>query len=169
MQKLIVLRGPSGSGKSTVAEEIRKRCEGIDIAIIEQDYYKSEMLKNTSGDKRRSVVMDVVYHNTLAALKGGYHVIVEGILREDHYREMFEKLVAEHPTENYFYYFDISLDETLKRHQTRAKNAEFGEEDMRQWYVGQAVLGFPNEVVIDEKSSQEETIERVLKETGLGE
>lgn len=168
MGKLIVLRGPSGSGKSTIAEELRERCQGVDIAIVEQDYYKSVMLKNTSGDKRRNVVIEMTYQNTLSAIKGGYDVIVEGIFKAEHYREMFEKLVAEHPTENYFYYFDIGLDETLKRHQTRPKRGKFGEEDMRQWYVGQAMLGFPNEVVIGEQSSQQETIERIVAETGLG-
>jgi len=32
------------------------------------------------------------------------------------------------------YYCDITFEETVRRHQTRSKSQEFGEEHMRQWW-----------------------------------
>lgn len=32
------------------------------------------------------------------------------------------------------YYFDIPFEETVRRHQTRSKCQEFGEEHMREWW-----------------------------------
>lgn len=34
----------------------------------------------------------------------------------------------------YSYYFDITFEETIRRHQTRSKSQEFGEEHMRGWW-----------------------------------
>lgn len=34
----------------------------------------------------------------------------------------------------YSYYFDIPFEETIRRHQTRSKSQEFGEEHMRGWW-----------------------------------
>ncbi|MFQ9873424.1 hypothetical protein [Waltera sp.] len=34
----------------------------------------------------------------------------------------------------YAYYFDIPFEETVRRHNTRDKKQEFGEEDMRRWW-----------------------------------
>lgn len=37
--------------------------------------------------------------------------------------------------EVYLCYFDLSLEETLRRHRTKPNSHEFGEEQMRQWYT----------------------------------
>lgn len=62
-------------------------------------------------------------------------VILEGIMVADWYRPLFELAKELFGKNIYAYYFDIPFEETLKRHKTRAKSSEFGEEAMREWWV----------------------------------
>jgi hypothetical protein len=78
---------------------------------------------------------------------------------------MLRELVARHSA--YVYYLDIPFDETVRRHGTRAKAGAFGADAMREWYRGHDPLGVAGEVIIAEGSTLEETVRRVLSETGL--
>ena len=62
-------------------------------------------------------------------------VILEGIMVADWYRSLFELAKELFGNNIYAYYFDIPFEETVKRHKTRAKSKEFGEEAMREWWV----------------------------------
>ncbi len=165
--KLIILRGPSAAGKSTIAAEIRKRCQGIDIALVDQDYFKLTVLEGTSRDRRREAVSQMLLQNSLIALRCGYHVIMEGLINADHYRPMFDELFAQHPKDNYIYFFDISFEETLKRHSGRSKQEEFGEEEMGSWYADVKPLNIEGEVIFKDDMGMEEIVEKILTDTGL--
>ena len=55
----------------------------------------------------------------------------------------------------YAYYFDMSFEETLKRHQTRACRDEFGEKEMKSWWREKDFAPILNEISItDEKDIQ---------------
>ncbi len=166
-QKLIILRGPSASGKSSVASEIRKRCAGTDIALVDQDYFKLVVCDGSSRERRREAVSAMLLQNTLIALRCGYHVIMEGLINADHYKPMFDEIFRQHPQENFVYFFDISFDETLKRHAGRSKSDEFGAKEMKEWYVGVKPLGIEGEAIIGESATLEQTVERILVDTGL--
>jgi adenylate kinase family enzyme len=157
--KLIILRGNSGSGKSTVAESLRERM-GYGTALVEQDYIRRKLLREQ--DKPAQPNIELIAMNVRFALSRHYNVILEGILFTEHYGEMLRELVA-NPTDSHVYYFDISFDETLRRHKTKPNAHEFGENEMRDWFVSQDLLGVENEQIISEESGFDETVERIFR------
>ena len=115
--KLIVLRGNSASGKSTVAAGIRSR-HGRGIAIAGQDHLRRIVLRER--DVPGGVNIGLIDTVARYALDRGYHVIVEGILYAARYSDMLTALRADHRGESWFYYLDVSFEETdtAPRHQT---------------------------------------------------
>lgn len=66
---------------------------------------------------------------TILLLQEGYNVVLEGIFDRDRYGKMFQDIIVSHPSKNFFFfYFDISLGETIKRHDTKPNKHEFGEQ-----------------------------------------
>ncbi len=162
--KLVILRGPSGSGKSTVARAIFSTATRR-TALIDQDYYRFIFNPAGGGSKPNSdTIHKLILHNTLEALRDGYDVILEGILSVRSYSEVLEELFRQHPRENYMFYFDISLDETISRHNTRPNRHEFGEAEMREWYPTAHRSNHELERVIPETSSIEQTT-KLIKQT----
>jgi len=162
--KLIVLRGNSGSGKSTVAKAVRLAQDGP-MAYVEQDYLRRVLLKE--DDVADGLNIRLIREVVAFSLDNGYHVIMEGLFRKKRYEEMFEELLKIHPSDNHFFFFDISLEETLIRHQTKGNRDEFGEKEMREWYKGNDLLDCVKETIIPEQSSLEDSVSQILLATGL--
>jgi ribosomal protein S18 acetylase RimI-like enzyme len=101
------------------------------------------------------------------SLEHGFHVVVEGIMDAGRYGQMLAGLRAAHSGPSHFYYLDVSLDETIRRHATRAQAAEFTAEDMRDWYLRLDLLPSVPERVISESSALAETVDLILAESGL--
>lgn len=164
-QKLIILRGPSGSGKSTIAKALlgsatRKTC------LIEQDYYRFIFRPRENGSGANSATIHkMIKENVLTALDDGYDVILEGILSTKSYANDLNEIFSKHPTENYSFYFDISLEETIRRHRTRpSRNTPtYVENDLRTFYQGVYDPVHENEKIISEASSADETLAYIIK------
>ena len=162
--KLIILRGPSGSGKSTIAsrligESARK------IATIERDMFKVNILHNQPGSRELSALMcrDAI----VSALSGGFDVIADGIFNISSYSDVFDSIIAVHQNNNYIYYFDISFEETMRRHSTRDKRNDFGKDEMEKWYTDASPNGYDFEVRIGEDLSEEDIVRKIQAETGI--
>ncbi|MEO5498961.1 MAG: AAA family ATPase [Candidatus Saccharimonadales bacterium] len=166
--KFIILRGPSGAGKSTVAKHLHVQSKRK-VVLIEQDYYREQILNGNEGTKKASKVMRLEMFETdiCIALKHGFDVIVEGILNPETYIPVFENIRKDHPNENYMFYFDISLDETFRRHANRSKSTRFGTDEMKEWYKFAKHSGLEWEVIIPEESSIDETVTDIKVITGL--
>lgn len=163
--KLIVLRGNSGSGKSTVAKEIREQSgKPNKIALIEQDYLRRIVLKEkeTEGINNIGLIKAVTEY----ALSHGYDVILEGIFYSGRYASMIKTLLRKTPN-HFVYYMNVSLQETLNRHKTKPNSHEFGESELRSWYKEKDLLKVKSEAIVEESSSLQETIKRILKDTGI--
>ncbi|MFJ7242911.1 kinase, partial [Streptomyces olivaceus] len=68
------------------------------------------------------------------------------------------------------YYLDISFETTLLRHATKpdpAYLAHVTEDDLRAWYREKDLLPGATETVIGSASTLDETVQRILHETGL--
>jgi predicted kinase len=162
--RLIALRGNSGAGKSTIARALRE-AYGRGVAWVSQDVIRRVILqeKDRPGASNISLIGEVARHS----LDHGYHVVLDGIFYADRYGQMLTALNRDHVGISQFYYLDVSLDETLRRHSARPQAADFGPDDMRNWYRPRDLLGGIRERVIPETSTLQETISLILDETQL--
>lgn len=162
--RLVVLRGNSGSGKSSVAKALRE-AYGRGVAWVSQDIIRRMILqeKDRPGGVNVGLIDLVARHS----LDHGYHAVVDGIFYADRYEQMLAGLCRDHIGLSYFYYLDISLDETLRRHSTRPQATDFGPNDMRDWYRAQDHLATIPERTIPETSTLQETVALILAETQL--
>ncbi|MEQ7009773.1 methyltransferase domain-containing protein [Actinopolymorpha sp. B17G11] len=162
--RLIVLRGNSGSGKSTAAQAIRE-AYGRGLAWVCQDIIRRTILRE--HDYPGMANIGLIEQTARYALDHGYHVVLEGILYADRYESMLARLHRDHRGPTYFYYFDVSLAETVRRHATRPQATAFTPADMESWYRQQDCLTLVTERLIDESSSLDDTVDRILSDTGL--
>ncbi|MGI5459050.1 AAA family ATPase [Streptomyces sp. CA-249302] len=164
--RLIVLRGNSASGKSSVAAGIRDRF-GRGLALVGQDNLRRVVLR----ERDRPGAANIGLIDTVAryALDAGYHVVLEGLLYADHYGEMLARLRADHRGPTHGYYLDVPFEETLARHATKPIANEVGEAELRDWYRPLDLLPGGVESVIGAESGLVETVERIMRGTGLAE
>ncbi|MFB7645690.1 AAA family ATPase [Streptomyces sp. NPDC056084] len=165
--RLIVLRGNSASGKSTIAARLRDRF-GRNLALVGQDNLRRTVLRER--DRPGAANIGLIGMTARYALDAGFHTVVEGILYADRYAGMLEDLVREHRGISRYYYLDVPLQETLVRHATkpdRAYLAQVTEEHLREWYRERDLLPSRIESVFAAGSTLDETVERILRETGL--
>jgi 8-oxo-dGTP pyrophosphatase MutT (NUDIX family) len=163
--RLVVIRGNSASGKSAVAAAIRDKY-GRGLAIVGQDNLRRVVLRE--HDVPGGANIDLIDQTARFALARGYHTIVEGIFNAEHYGAMLTALISDHPGRAFAYFLDVPFPETLRRHATKAGTLKYGEAEMRQWYRGLDLLPGGIEQVIPAESSLEDTVSKVMADTGLG-
>jgi predicted kinase len=159
--KIIILRGNSGSGKTTVANALQKKL-GRGTLIISQDLIRREMLWVRDGSKTKaiSLLMDLVKYGK----KNCDFVILEGILNAVWYKELFEIIRLEFKCSIYAYYYDLSFEETLQRHQTKPNCNEFGENDMKQWWNEKDFIEIIEEKILAKELSIDKTVDIIIKD-----
>jgi len=161
---LIVLRGPSGSGKSRTATALRERY-GRGLAIVRQDVVRRDILRERDlADAVNIGLIDSMARHILAQ---GVPCVVEGIMDAGRYGAMLAALLADHAGAAHSYYFDVPFDVTVERHFTKPNHADWTVDDMRDWYVEHDVLPGGVDRVIGPDSTEHDTVERILAETGL--
>ena len=84
-------------------------------------------------------------------------------MRSDWYSSLFEFAKSLYGSEVYSFYFDIPFEETLKRHLTREKSREFGEESMRRWWVEKDFSDRLKETVITADMDIDTIIDKIYK------
>ena len=161
---LIVLRGNSGSGKSSVSHALRD-AYGRGLAWVSQDLIRRIILKEK--DVPGGVNIGLIDQVARYCLDHGQQVVLDGILYADRYEQALAGLNRDHLGSSHFYYLDVSLDETLRRHATRPQATEFGPDDLRGWYCQRDLLSSIHERVIPETSTLEQTVKLILEETHL--
>jgi predicted kinase len=157
--KLIILRGPSGAGKSTVAKELFGQAKEPTVLIV-QDYYRF-IFKPAGGAVNSKAIHDMIKANVLIALEDNYDVILEGIFNVNSYKETFEDIFAVHELENYIFTFDISFEETLRRHRTKPNKDDWTEADMKDWYHPKDFMGYDFEHIVTEDLSEKEIVKSI--------
>jgi predicted kinase len=164
---LIVIRGNSGSGKSTAARETRRRF-GRGCALVEQDYLRRVLLREHGGNRMQPVAPAFIANTARGALDVGYHVILEGILDSAGHGSILRQLIAEHTGPAAVFYFDVSFDETVRRHFSRPEPIPVTAAQTHEWYLPRDLLGVPGEHVIDERAGVEQAVSTILHTSGLG-
>lgn len=164
-RRLVVLRGNSGSGKSSTARRLRERL-GRGVAWIEQDYLRRIVLRDR--DVPGAANIGLIDQTVRYALEHGYHAILEGLLDAGRYGSMLESLHDDYAGRATFFYFDVSFEETARRHATRTKATDFGVDDMREWYRPRDLLPFVREEIVTDASTLDETVGLVIARSCLG-
>lgn len=165
MRKLVILRGNSGSGKTTIAKELQNRF-GSNTMLISQDVIRRDMLKVKDGENTQALPLMkelLIYGSNHSDV-----VILEGIMYADWYKPLFELAVKLYGTEVYAYYFDLTFEETLKRHQTKPNCHEFGEEAMRRWWREKDFSDVLHEVTITDEEDMESIVTEIVDTVSNG-
>lgn len=144
----------------------KQMADGRKTAYIEQDYFRRIVLKEK--DVAGGFNIRFIKKTVLFLLDSGHDVIMEGIFDKGRYQAMFEEITGKHSLENFFFYFDISLEETIRRHNTKPNRNAFGEKELRAWYKEKDFLSCVEEEIIPESSNAEETVKRICSVSGLG-
>ncbi|HDR7635580.1 TPA: kinase [Bacillus mycoides] len=158
---LIILRGNSASGKTTIAKEMQEHF-GQGTLLISQDVVRRDMLKvhDTIGNLSHDLLFEITKYG-----KGKCEfVILEGILSSRRYGDMLKELIHFFDENTFTYYFDLSLEETIRRHNTRGKRHEFGEDALRKWYNPHDTIEVARETVFTDDFTQKDVFHTILND-----
>jgi predicted kinase len=108
-------------------------------------------------------IIGLIEQTVTYSLKKGYTVIIEGILSKPKYRELLINLMDTATCKSKVFYIDVSIEETIQRHQTKPIADEVTDEQLRSWYQPKNYLDVPGEVIIDETSTLEDTVDLIQK------
>lgn len=161
---LIVLRGNSGSGKTTVARALQRQRGRDQLAVISQDVVRRDVL--WANDRAGNPAIGLIDLMARYALDQGFCVVVEGILHPDRYGDMLRRLIRDHKGRSLAYFWDVPFEETLRRHATKPKAAEFGETEMRDWWYGSAYVDGLGETTVGVEASLADAVGRVSADAG---
>lgn len=164
LTRLIIIRGNSASGKTRAAEEIRNRY-GSGLAIVSQDVLRRDILKQADDPGNPAIgLMDLTARY---ALDHGYHVVVEGILFSQSHAEMLTALVRDHAGQSVCFYYELSFEETVRRHASKPQAAEYGPDLMQGWYREHDQIPALNETIIGPRDSLDDAVSRMMDAVGL--
>lgn len=162
MPKLIVLRGNSGSGKTTAAKALQERF-GPNTMLISHDMVRMQML-HVWG--REGVLRSLPLLVELLRY-GKQHsevTILEGILPAGDYGPLFEAALEAYGPAIFAYYYDLPFEETLARHRTKPNRSDFGEEEMRRWWLGRDLLPMISETLLGPEVGLEDAVETIYRQ-----
>ncbi|MCA0987184.1 kinase [Guptibacillus algicola] len=161
ISKLIILRGNSASGKSTIAKALQTYY-GDGTLLVSQDTVRRDMLK--VRDREGNLSHDLIRQITEYGKGKCDVVILEGILNNNRYGEMLTDLIKFYDGKAYVYYFDLTFEETFKRHNMRSKKNEFGKEALKSWWSESDYLGIDGEVMVTDEMSEENILKLVVEQ-----
>lgn len=159
--KLVILRGNSGSGKSSAARELQRKF-GRGTLVIPQDTVRRELLWVRDGIN--TLALPLLINLLEYGRKNSTVTILEGILYSDYYEPLFRRAIEEYGPNIYAYYYDLSFEETVRRHGTKPNRFSFGEEDMRRWWREKDYIGTIPEKIITADVSLAEAVERIYRD-----
>lgn len=158
---LIIIRGNSGSGKTTIAKNLQNYF-GEGTLLVSQDTVRRDMLK--VKDREGNLSIDLIRQIAEFGKGKCEFVIVEGILYTHRYGEMLKSLIKFYNNKAYTYYFDLSFEETVRRHNSRPKKNEFGVDSLRAWWNPKDFLGVEGETILTDDMSEKDIMSLILKQ-----
>lgn len=132
MTKLVLIRGNAGSGKTSLATALQERL-GEGTLLLSQDLLRRTMLHAKDSFDTPTIPLILTLFDW--GKTNSSVIILEGILRSDWYAPVWESIAEQFAGAIYAYYYDLPFEETLRRHTTRPKAAEFGEDSLRRWWL----------------------------------
>lgn len=161
---LIILGGNSASGKTTIAKQLQEHF-GQGTLLVSQDVVRRDMLRvhDTMGNLSHDLLFEITKYG-----KGKCKfVILEGILNNRRYGDMLKELIRYFDGNAYTYYFDLSLEETIRRHNTRDKRHEFGEYSLQKWYNPHDTIEVASETIFTDNFTQKDIFDAILNDVAI--
>lgn len=136
---------------------------GYETMLIPQDIIRRDIVrvKDTANNEAIQLIKGIALYGK----RINYNVIVEGILTNDRCGDMLRDLYQDFD-ESYAFCFNMSFEETLRRHQTKSNSNEFSEHEMREWWVENDYLKVENEITINSSFSEDYTVKLILDTIG---
>lgn len=161
MSKLVIIRGNSGSGKTSAAKLVQHEF-GQNIMLISQDVVRRDILHVKDG--KDTLALPLLKELLLYGKNHCAVTVLEGILHAEWYQPLFQFAKEIFKDNIYAYYYDLSFAETLVRHETRFKKAEFGEKEMRRWWREKDFIKIIPERIITADMSLDDTVQKICKD-----
>jgi hypothetical protein len=120
-------------------------------------------VRDGSETKAISLLIDLIKYGK----KNCDFVILEGILNAAWYKELFEIIRLEFNSSIYAYYYDLAFNETLQRHHTKPNYNDFGENDMKRWWIEKDFIEIIEEKILTQELSIDETIDIIMKDLAV--
>lgn len=162
MPKLIVLRGNSGSGKTTAAKALQEKF-GPNTMLISHDMVRMQML-HVWGREGVLRSLPLLVELLRYGRRHSEVTILEGILPAGDYGPLFEAALEAYGTDIFAYYYDLPFEETLLRHRTKPNRNDFGEEEMRRWWLGRDLLPMISETLLGPEVGLEDAVETIYRQ-----
>ena len=162
--RLFIIRGNSASGKSTIAKKLQLEL-GYGTMLIPQDVIRREIVR--VKDEPNNPAIELIKLIAMYGKEIGYDVILEGILSSNRYGAMIRDLVDEFGENTYAYYYDVSFEETLRRHSLKPVASEYGEKQMREWWQEKDYLNIQQEKIISENMNIDDIIAMILSDADI--
>lgn len=98
--------------------------------LLSQDVVRREILHAKDGQNNKSI--DLFKMMIEYGKDNSEFIILEGIFNSNWYKLLFD-FIKDSFTQIYSYYYDISFEETIRRHCTK-QIADFAVNDMKRWW-----------------------------------
>ncbi|NHI94578.1 MAG: adenylyl-sulfate kinase [Candidatus Lokiarchaeota archaeon] len=119
---LVIFSGIPASGKSTFANEIKKQLEkhrGVVVEIVDSDEIRRKVYNIEFDPSMELFIKDQSLYRIDKYLKQGYHVISDDLNYYQSMRHELKEIARENRTVFLIIYFEITLEEALKRNEER--------------------------------------------------
>ena len=94
-------------------------------------------------------------------------MLFRSILNSHRYGEMLKELIRYFDENAFAYYFDLSLEETIRRHNTRDKRYEFGEDSLQKWYNPHDTIEVARETIFTDNFMQKDIFDAILNDVAI--
>ncbi|MBQ8187422.1 MAG: kinase [Clostridia bacterium] len=166
MHTLIILRGNSGSGKTTLSKVLQEHF-GQGTMRLSHDMVRMEIL-HTWGKEGVGQSLPLMTELLKYGRRHAQVTVLEGILPVCDYLPLFQTALEEYGSRIFAYYYNLSFEETLRRHMTKPNRNDFGEEQMRRWWREKDLIGIIPETIFTENMSLQSAAETVIRDVSAG-
>ena len=129
--------------------------------LISQDLIRRKILYVRGADQRP---IELIQKLVLFGSQNCDFTILEGILNADSHNCLFKKIAEIFNEDIFAYYFDLSFEETLRRHKTKPNCRAFGEIEMKHWWREKDYVSYFSEKNIYKEQSLDEIVDMIFND-----
>lgn len=151
--EVIILSGPPAAGKTTIAELIASNADTATVHLVTDTFYRAIRAGHVppylrAAHRQNEVVMDAIAAAVTAYARGGYDVVVDGIIGP-WFLAPFRQLMDEHQLPVSYIVLRPTLETALVRAQQRSGDELKDVDPIAELYVAFGDLGELESHVID--------------------